>query len=54
MFAVFRASIDWIPFVLQLPLLAVVAALALVVLVKIVSAILSIFGAVLSFITSWL
>ena len=54
MFAVFKASIDWIPFVLKLPILAIVAALSLMVLVKIVSAILSIIGSVLSFITSWL
>lgn len=49
MFAVFQASIDWIPFVLKLPILAIVSALSLMVLVKIASAVLSIISAVLGF-----
>lgn len=54
MFTVLTSSLEWIPLILRLPLLALAALLFLIVLVKLVSAVLSIISAVFSFITSWL
>ena len=47
-------SLEWIPFVLRIPLMALLSILVLIVLIKLVQGVLSIISAILSFITSWI
>ena len=46
-------SLEWLPLVLQAPIMALLAGLFLMVCIKLVSAFLSVLSAILSFLTSW-
>lgn len=53
MFDVLNWSLEWAPAVVRVPVIVLTSLLALMVVVKLASAILSIISAVLSFITDW-
>lgn len=54
MFDVLTWSLEWAPAVVRIPIFILTSLLALMVVIKLASAILSIISAVLSFLTSWL